>query len=297
MAVLDAATELGITPELLRSLDRLTLPSRRPILGAVAGQRRSPRPGSSLEFADFRSYVPGDDVRRIDWNACARLDRLVLRLYAGEEDVCVTCWVDCSTSMDWGRPSKSHCARGLAGALAYVALCSEDRAAVAGFTGDAATRSGALRGRRSASRLWSMLATMPTGGQTEYGAVARNARRAPRGISVILSDFLTESSPASAVATLREARHDVLLVQVLAPDEIDPTVRGDLRLRDAETGAHVEITAGAAVLAAYRAELHAHTERLRTTARAHGAGFVQVRCDTPLRTLMLGDLRSAGVLR
>lgn len=297
MAGPDAAAALGITPDLLRALDRIVLPARRPILGGIAGQRRSPRPGSSLEFADFRSYVPGDDVRRIDWNACARLDRLVLRLYAGEEDVCVTLWVDTSTSMDWGQPLKSGTAGGIAGALAYVALCSEDRAAVAGFADTVAVRSTAVRGRRSALRLWSALAAMPSGGATDFSAVARLARRTPRGISVIISDFLTESSPASAVAALREARHDVLLLQVLAPQEIEPDIRGDLRLRDMETGAHVEITATGGVIAGYQAELRAHTDKLRGLARAHGAGFVQVRSDTPLRDLLLGDLRSAGVLR
>jgi len=295
--VQDAGAALGLTPELLRSLDRITLPSRRPILGAIAGQRRSRRPGSSVEFADFRNYVAGDDVRRIDWNACARLDRLVLRLYAGEEDVCVTCWVDTSTSMDWGDPLKSRCARGVAGALAYIALSADDRAAVAGFAAEVSTRTAAVRGRRSAPRLWSVLATMPSGGATEFAAIARAARRIPRGISVILSDFLTESDPSPAVAALRGAGHEVLLLQVLAPQEINPEVRGDVRLRDAETGAHVEITATAGVLDDYRAALNAHTERLRTVAHGHGAGFAQVRSDTPLRDLLLGDLRTAGVLR
>jgi uncharacterized protein (DUF58 family) len=295
--VIDAAAALGLTPELLRSLDRITLPSRRPILGAIAGQRRSPRPGSSVEFADFRSYVPGDDVRRIDWNAVARLDRLVLRLYAGEEDVCVSCWVDTSTSMDFGEPSKARCARGIAGALAYVALCAEDRAAIMGFAGDVVARTAAVRGRRTAPQLWSVLATMPGGGATDFGAVARAARRVPRGIAVIISDFLTDSDPAPAVAALRQARHEVLLLQVLAPQEIDPQVRGDVRLRDAETGAHVEITASSTVLDEYRATLTAHQDRLRSVAHAHGAGFATVRSDTPLRDLLLGDLRRAGVLR
>ena len=293
---LDAAEALGLTPDLLRSLDRITLPSRRPILGAGAGQRRAKRPGASVEFADFRSYVPGDDFRRVDWNAYARLDRLVLRLYAGEEDVCVTCWVDASASMDWGDPLKSRCARGLAGALSYVALSSYDRAAVVGFAGDIGTRVEPARGRRAAPRLWSTLATMAGGGATDFGAVASAARRTPRGISVILSDYLTESDPSPAVAALRQAGQEVAMVQVLAPQELQPEVRGDVRLVDVETRSGVDITATPGVIAAYRAALAEHTDRLRAVARAHGAAFVQLSSGTPLRELLLGTMRRSGVL-
>jgi len=295
MAMLDAAETLGLTPDLLRSLDRIALPARRPVLGA-AGQRRARRPGASVEFADFRSYVAGDDFRRIDWNAYARLDRLVLRLYAGEEDVCVTCWVDASASMDWGQPLKSTCARGLAAALVYIALSSYDRAAVVGFAQTVTARVDPMRGRRAAPRLWSALATMGGGGSTDFGAVARSARRVPRGISVLLSDFLTESDPAPAVAALREAGHEVAMLQVLAPQELDPDVRGDVRLLDVETGGGVEITATPGVLAAYRGALAAHTERLRGVAQAHGAAFTQVSSATPLRELLLGTLRRSGLL-
>lgn len=291
-----AAEALGLTPELLRSLDRIALPSRRPVVG-TAGQRRSRRPGSSVEFADFRSYVPGDDFRRVDWNAYARLDKLVLRLYAGEEDVCVTCWVDVSASMEWGRPLKSRCARAIAGALAYCALTSYDRAAVTGFAQAVTARSGAVRGHAAAPRLWTLLDSMPAGGETDFTVVARSARRLPCGISVIVSDFLTESDPARAVAALREAHQDVVLVQVLAPQELHPEVRGDVRLRDVETGAHVEVTATAGVIAAYRAALDEHTSRLRHVAAAHGAAFAQVDSGTPLSDILLGKLRREGVLR
>jgi uncharacterized protein (DUF58 family) len=293
----DAADALGLDAELLRSLDRLALPSRRPIVGGTAGQRRSPRPGSSVEFADFRSYVPGDDFRRIDWNAYARLDRLVLRLYAGEEDVCVTCWVDASASMEWGRPLKSRCARAIAGALAYCALTSYDRAAVVGFAESVLARSGVVRGRVAATRLWTLLDSMPAAGATDFSVLARAARRLPRGISVIVSDFLTESDPARVVAALREARQDVVLVQVLAPQELAPEVRGDVRLRDVETGGTVEVTATGAVLDAYQTALDEHTRRLRHVAAAHGALFTQVDSGTPLRDVLLGRLRRDGVLR
>ncbi|MGH9064737.1 MAG: DUF58 domain-containing protein [Acidimicrobiales bacterium] len=348
---LAAAEALGLTPEVLARLDRLSLPARRPLLGSGAGQRRSPRPGTSLELADFRTYVPGDDFRRVDWNAYARLERLLLRLYVGEQDVCVTTWVDVSASMAWastagastawastagasraggsragaaspagaspagaspagasrarGSPAggsgpggstaagpfvKERCARGLAGALVYLALHDLDRAACVGFAEAVVGRAGPLRGRGAAVRLWEELVSLPRGAGTDWSVLARAARSVPRGISCVVSDFLTEEDPGPAVAALRQAGHDVVLLQVLAPEERQPGLRGDLALVDVETGARVEVTATAGVVAAYRVALDEHQARLAAMAGAHGAGFASLDAGVALGDLVVGLL-------
>lgn len=295
--MLEDGAALGLTADLLSRLDRLSLPSRRPMAGAAAGHRRSSRTGSSVEFADFRSYVPGDDFRRIDWNAYARLDRLMIRLYAGEEDICISLWLDVSRSMDWGVPPKAHTARGLAGALAYVSLRGYDRVAAVAFAGEIVARTPALRGRRQCPRLWRALAgTAGDGGETDFRAVARAARSLPRGIAIVISDFLTESGPATALTELRSAGHQVVLLQVLAPQELKPDLRGDLRLVDVESHAAVEITATPDVLAAYGSALQAHTGRLAALAASHGATYLRVSSDVPLSTLLLTELPRAGIL-
>ena len=188
-----AAEALGITPELLRALERLTLPSRRAVVGAGAGPRRSRRYGSSLDLADYRSYVAGDDIRRLDWGVYARLGRLLVRLYEGEEDTCVTMWVDTSASMAWDPVGKERPARGLAGALAYLALAADDRVACVGFAGSRRRAGEAVRGKRSAPRMWAAPAGLPRGLSTDWSAVAGAARSVPRGVAVIISDFLTRS--------------------------------------------------------------------------------------------------------
>jgi uncharacterized protein (DUF58 family) len=292
-----AAAALGLTPELLRALERLTLPSRRAVLGASAGQRRSRRYGSSLDLADYRAYTPGDDIRRLDWSAYARLDRLFLRLYAAEEDACVTTWVDTSASMAWDPTRKERTARGLAGALAYLALSADDRAACVGFAGGVVGRMGPVRGKRAAPRLWTALAGLPGGGTTDWGAISAAARSVPRGVAVVLSDFLTEDLPKQALASLRMAGHEVVLVQVLSPLELLPVLRGELRLVDIETAASVELTLGQAALAAYDDARVAHTRSLQALAASHGARFVTVDGGAPLRQLMLGQLVGARVVR
>src|SRR5437588_9670933 len=120
--------------EVLQRLDNLALLTRRPMASGRPGRRRSPLPGSSMEFADFRRYTPGDDFRRIDWRAYARLERLFLRVFEAEENITVTLLIDCSDSVQHGTPAKSALATSLAAALAYVALKCEDNVIVGALT-------------------------------------------------------------------------------------------------------------------------------------------------------------------
>lgn len=293
---MDAALALGLGAEDLVELDRMSFRVARPMAGVTAGIRRSPRPGSSVEFSDFRAYAAGDDFRRVDWKVYARLERLVVRLYEGEEDTCISLWVDSSASMAWS-PAKQACARGLAGALGYIALAAYDRVVCLTFADTVTGRTPAVRGKASAPRIWSLLATAEVGRGTSWAAVAGAARSVPRGVAVIVSDFLTESGPDRAVAALRQTGHEVVLAQVLAPEEIRPTLRGELRLVDVETRAAVEVTVDGAALAAYESELERHTADLRRTAAAHGAAFVRLDAGLPLRDLVIGPLRRAGILR
>ncbi len=292
-----AAAALGLTPDLLRGLERLTLPSRRAVLGSSAGQRRSRRYGSSLDLADYRAYAPGDDIRRLDWSAYARLGRLLVRLYEGEEDACVTTWVDVSASMAWDSTGKERPARSLAGALVYLALAADDRAACVGFAGNVVGRAGPFRGKRAAPRLWATLSSLPRGTSTDWGTVAAAARSVPRGVAVVLSDFLTEDLPRQALAALRRAGHEVLLVQVLSPMELAPVLRGELRLVDAETSRSVELTLGEAAVAAYNEERAAHTRTLRALAASHEARLVTLDGGAPLRDLLFGQMVRARVIR
>ena len=280
---------------LLRQLERLAVRGRRPVLGQLGGGRRAGRPGSSLEFADYRTYVPGDDFRRVDWNAYGRLDRLVLRLFEGEEDTCVNLFLDCSRSMAWGRPEKSRAARRLAGALAYMALCGHDRVSVTGFAHAVTGHLRPLRGRPAAPRAWRFLADLPVGGETRFDSIGAVAIPSP-GTSVLISDFMSEDLCEPAVAALRARRQEVVVIQVLAPQELSPDLAGDIALMDVETGARVELTVTPAVLARYHAALDAHVDQLRAITRAHGAAFHLAGSAEQLEVLLPQTLRRAGIL-
>jgi uncharacterized protein (DUF58 family) len=290
------AARLGLTQDILQGLERLSIPSRRSVLGGVAGRRRSRRYGSSLDLADYRAYTAGDDIRRLDWSAYARLGRLYMRLYAGEEDACVGIWVDTSASMAWDEATKERPARAVSGALAFMALAAEDRAAIVGFSGTIVARAGPVRGKLSAPRIWAALADLPRGGATEWRAVAAAASSVPRGVSVIVSDFLAEPDELRpALSALRRAGNELFLVQLLSPEELRPTLMGELRLVDCETGASVDVTLGHTALEAYQKARSEHALALSSLAKSYQATLVSLDGGLPLRQLVLGELVRARV--
>ncbi len=292
------AATLPFDSAFLRKLELLALVGRRALPGTSAGPRRSAATGSSLEFADFRAYAPGDDVRRVDWNAYARLGKLFLRTYLAEENATVSLFLDLSRSMAGGAPPKDDLARRLATALAYVALAGYDRVAVGVCRAGLDAYLPPVAGRAAAGRVWRFLQEQPADGGTDLGrALAGYAphTRGP-GISVVVSDLLTPSDWRGGLRALRGLRQQVTLVQALSPEELAPTLRGDLALVDGETGARREVTITAAALARYRERLAAYTAEVAAFCRANGILFVQVSSAASLEDIVLRTLRRAGAL-
>src|SRR5438270_8545329 len=268
-----------LEPALLRRLESLALQVRRAVSGQMGGERRSRRRGQSVEFADFRNYTPGDDFRLIDWNAYARLDRFMLRLFVAEEELPLNIFLDLSGSMDWGKPNKAETAQRLAGAIAYVALASLDRVRLTVFA-DGPTSGGApTRGRHSAQGLFARIQSFPIGGPTDYSRLVLPISRQRPGMTVLITDGLGESPIEPAITALQLARQEGAVLQLLAPQEIAPDWTGDARLRDAETGAEREFTATPATMAAYRTALARRTDGIEQVSRRRGMRFVRLTTD------------------
>src|SRR3989449_3935193 len=225
-----------LEPALLRRLEGLALQVRRAVSGQMAGERRSRKRGHSIEFADFRNYTPGDDFRLIDWNAYARLDRFMLRLFTAEEELPLSLCVDLRGWMDWGTPNKAVPARRLAGAIAYVALAALDRVRLTVFA-DGPTSGGApYRGRRAAAELFARLQSFPAGGVTNYEKLVWPIGRQRPGMSVLITDGLGEPGVDVALAAMQRAQQEGAVLQLLAPQEVPLDWSGDARLKDAGTG-------------------------------------------------------------
>ena len=289
-------SERLLEPQVLRRLEALALLVRRAVKGQMGGERRSVSRGRSPEFADFRSYTPGDDYRLIDWNAYARLDRFMLRLFVAEEELPLSLFVDLSGSMDWGRPNKAQAAKRLAGAIAYVALAALDRVRLTVFA-DGPTSGGApYRGRHAAQGLFARIQSFPVGGATDYERLVWPIARQRPGMTVLITDGLGESAIEPAITALRLARQEGAVLQLLAPQEINPDWTGDARLVDAETRVEREFTATPATQAAYRTALALRTDDIGHTARRRGLRFARLTSDQPVEDMVQRTLRQVGML-
>jgi uncharacterized protein (DUF58 family) len=281
------------TPEFLAQLERLSLLSRRTFRGSVKGERRSPRRGHSVEFADYRAYGHGDDLRYVDWNIYGRLDRLHVKLFVDEEDLCLHLLVDASASMGFGAPSKLHYATRLAGALGFVGLVNFERVGVGILRERVSEGWPPTRGRSHVLPMMDFLGAVEPGGGTSLDeGLANYAQRArDPGLVVVVSDLLDPSGYERGIRALLERRFDVHIVHLVDPEEMNPTLGGDLRLIDSETGVVRELTVDGEALRAYRERLRQFLERAETFCRTHEIGYHRVITDTPVEAFVVAQLR------
>lgn len=285
-----------LEPALLRRLEALALQVRRAVSGQMGGERRSKRRGQSIEFADYRNYTPGDDFRLIDWNAYARLDRFMLRLFVAEEELPLSLFVDLSGSMDWGKPNKADTARKLAGAIAYVALAALDRVRLTVFAEGETSGGAPSRGRRAAATLFSRLQSFPAGGVTNYEKLVWPIGRQRPGMTVLITDGLGESPLDPALTALQRAHQEGAVLQLLAPQELTPDWSGDARLRDAETGAEREFTATPLTQGGYVKALTQRTDEMERAAHRRGLRFARLSTSEPIDEMVQVTLRRIGLL-
>jgi uncharacterized protein (DUF58 family) len=270
-----------------------------------------------VEFADYRDYTPGDDLRRVDWNAYARLERLFLKLFQEEEDLTVHVLVDASRSMDWGDQdplaasddspatpradtNKLLYAKRTAAALGYIALSGFDRVTVAGFNRQGMQRFAPSRGKGHAVTLLRFIAGLQATGETDLDASLRAYAAYARypGLCFVLSDFFTAHGGTDGLAALQAGGHEIQVLHILAPAEVHPELSliGDLRLRDSETGAVQEVSIDGGLLDLYAEKFAAWQGALENFCRRRGINYVQVTTDTPFEDLVLHYLRRRGVV-
>lgn len=284
-----------------RKLEQLMLSGTRVRAGAIKGERRSTKRGTSIEFADYRNYTPGDDLRRLDWNIYARLDRPLTKLYEDEEDLAVHLILDTSASMDWGEAElhKFDYARRLVAGLGYVSLATNDRLMIGALGGGGVGLFGPARGRGYSVRLLNFVNDLKPRGMVDLNTALRDyALRAGRpGLTLIVSDMFSPAGYMDGLSTLLSKGNEVGIVHVLSPDEVEPPLAGDLRLVDVETGAAQEVSIDGVMRDRYVERVQAWREDLRAECVKRGVHYIPIETSYAWEKVILYDLRRLGVVK
>jgi uncharacterized protein (DUF58 family) len=282
-----------------RKLEPLSLTASKVRAGAMKGDRRSIRRGTSIEFADYRNYTPGDDLRRMDWNVYARLGKPYLKLLEDEEDLAVHILLDCSASMGFPleAPLDQHkltFAQRLTAGLSYIALAENDRLTIS--TG--ADAFGPTRGRAQIIPMLRYMHARNANGTTDLNAMltAYALRPSRPGLLFIVSDMFSPSGFVDGLNQVLGKGYEVILIHILSRDEIEPDLTGDLRLIDAESGTAQEVSIEPGLRALYVQRLAEWQDDIRMSCLKRGVPYIPVITDTPWERVILDDLRRAGVV-
>jgi uncharacterized protein (DUF58 family) len=288
-----------LDPNFMNRLDSLDVMSRKILHGKLQGERRSKRRGQSVEFADHRPYVAGDDLRFVDWNIYGRLEQLFLKLFIEEQDLTVHIVADASASMTLGEPSKELFIKKLTAALGYVSLVNNNRVTISFFADGIKGQLANMRGRNYLHTMAEYLLTTDCEGLSHFDNACRQlvAGRIGSGVMIVLSDFLFKEGYDSGLRRLIGRQYDLYAIQVLCPQELTPRFTGDLKLLDIEDADAAEITISSALLKYYKRNLTAYCNELKDFCRHRGAVYVLANSADSVESLVLNYLRRIRLLR
>ena len=295
-----ASTQTALlSPQMLAQLEHLELVTRKVFRGRLKGERKSKRKGQSVEFADFRNYVAGDDLRFIDWNLYARLDKMFLKLFLEEEDLHFYALIDASSSMEFGEPTKLQFAKQLAASLGFIGLCRADRVKIEFLGASRANPAPVLRGRKSLWRMLEYVESVQAGQNVPLAQAIKEfcLRNSGRGILVLITDLMDKQGYEPALKFLLAQQMDVYVLHVLSPEELNPDLKGDLKLVDVEDHDIAEITVSRPLMEKYKRTLAAFIDGAREFCTRRGMNYLMTSTETPVENLVSNYLRSRGLVR
>ncbi len=287
----------------LRRLEQLALIARRVRTGRYQGERRSTKRGNSVEFADYRNYTSGDDLRRLDWRVYARLERPFIKLFEEEEDQSVHVLLDASASMNWPEDNpvanKWNFARQLAAALSYIALSGGDRVSISHLNQSSHHGWGPHRSKKHLHGLLNHLTDLTANGPTDLNtALSRVAAARHRpGLLFLITDFFSPNGYQQGLTALAGAGHEVTVLHLLSPDEMNPAFSGDLRLHDIETGLDQDISLTPTLQRLYLDHFENWRSAIERTCLARDINYAILNTATAFDSVVLGYLQQRGVIR
>lgn len=282
-----------------KGLGRVKLVTRITMQGGRSGMRKSSAKGSSVEFADFREYVPGDDIRRIDWNTYGRMDKLFVKLFVEEKEAYYSVIIDTSGSMDFGTPLKSICAARLAGAVSYMALDNLDRVRLSAICSDNILNSSDFTGRQGFNKLAAWLNRLEFKGRTDLYKSIRGIPLKQKGVTVIISDLFSNDTTAENIENISDTirylkymKQEVLILHVLSPEETEPGFEGTIGLEDTETGDIIRVTATSRLCKEYKRVLEKFINSAKECAKHYQAHYIPVCSNETIDAFIYKGIRS-----
>ena len=295
-----------LTPQFLKQLDPFYIHAKHSFRGKFRGERRSLHRGTGMEFADYRAYEPGDDLRYVDWNIYARLGRLFIKLHHTDADTPLILILDSSRSMEFGSPTKLTCAKQVAAALGYMALAHADSVAIYTCAERLSVALPPTSGKSQFSRLTKVITAIVADGRTQLTECLKQLpmyQRTP-GMVVILSDFLDPDSYAAGLKLLTGRGFSLTAIHLVSPEELDPQAHlentatgGDWLVEDAETGETKAIAINVETLIQYQAQQQSFCDDLQRFCIDQGIGYAQLKSNTSIESFVLQELHRTGLIQ
>lgn len=294
-----ASTEEHFDEAFLAKLEYLYIVSQKIVAGRLRAERKTRIVGSGIEFADYRNYTAGDDLRNLDWRIFARTEKLFLRLFEEEEDLYIYFLIDSSKSMTLGSPNKWDYAKRVAAALGYIGLANLDRVSVIPFSSQLDGRLPPSRGRGQIFKIFNFLESLKPGQQTSLGDAFRTfvTQNKRRGIAVVISDFYDPRGFEEGLNFLRYHKFEPLVIHLADERELDANFRGDLQLVDCETGEVADITVTASMMKEYQKAFEAYCEQLEEYCVKRQILYFRAPIQIPFDELILRVFRAGGFLK
>jgi hypothetical protein len=291
---------LPISEEFLQQIELLQTLIKNNVAGKFGGNHQSKRYGSSCEFADFRDYMAGDDIKKIDWNAYARFEKLYLKLYLDERQLHTRIYIDCSRSLSYGNSKKDVQALRLAAAFAYISINEMDKVSIYAVKGDKVEEVivGMLGNDAYVNNISKLNDIVFEGDSKLSQAIMPTAVGYGDGLSIVISDFLTDENYEDAIDLFAAKRRDVLCLQVLSKEELNPKARGKMHFFDSEDNAmSYRKNINRDIINAYRKALEYATGRIRDFCASRGAEYLLVSAEDSMQEIFFGKLTEMGVLK
>ncbi len=293
-------SKLAITDEFLKEIELLEILVKNNVAGMFGGNHKSKSFGSSCEFADFREYVPGDDVTKIDWNAFARFEKLYTKQYLDERRLHTVIYIDASRSMDFGKNKKAEQSLRIAAILAYLSIIAMDKVSIFAVRDDSVEEVVVnMAGKESYLNSIGKLNEIEFYGDSRMSeAILPTKVGYGNGLSVVISDFLTDNDYETALEHIISKKRDLLCVQVLSAEELNPKVRGKMHLFDSEdTNKFYRKNINKEIINAYRMALEYVQNRIKDFCNARGADYLLVADDDSVGKVFFEKLTDMGVLK